>query len=1122
MSKEDKLKKKFISLTEASERSPYSQEYLSLLARKGKLPAKKIGRNWFTTKDGLDWYLQKQGLKIILPKSEFSPSHQGKIKKPIIMDRNTVMAAVASLSPQVEEEISVPDNDLSPKVETALGSIAETLSSLSDIQKEQVERQTKTESILSNRHQNNEDEFFEIERKSVLHRYHKFNYIANSFLSSPRKLLAIIIISFILLFILGGGLSFGNINKLQNRVSSFFKDADTLQGHFAGTHSNEVLLLDKGGNISIFGHIETQGQLRSYAPDGVAPIVIDSSTLIENLNAEYLNGLKGQDFTLAFVTKNGNITYEDVFLEGDVEVGKTLIVKGATELMDELNVYGELGVFEDAIFSENIQLTSGDLLIDEGTIKINNTEMIENLNTEFFQGYVPENFNLDFVVENGNSTDDLALFYGGVYGSDGIFGTLGVAGDASIGDLNNPNDSNFQLSSKQLRVDMDGNITVRQSLSTNDLVVGNVVDSHLIPSATMTYDLGTVDKRWRTIFGGTASITNLDVTNITVSNSITHLDIVTASISTGLELSYLTSGSVVFVAASGSLTEDNDNFYWDDANNRLGIGTSLPSVTLDVIGSASISGNFEIIGYASASETYGSGLADCDNGTTSKLLYNSTTGMFSCGTDSGIGSISGIEIKEGGTQIQAVASSLSFEPAHFSLTASGSSDVAIRLDWGAGGPASLSEDETVAGLWSFAGGASITGGTFEVIGTASVSSLNVAGNIDTSFTQGSVVFAGASGVLTEDNTSFFWDDSSDRLGIGTVSPGAKLHIKSSDVYPAIIEGSNATWAGFQQKATTSGAKPYVELFNSADGKYWGILMDPTADIFQIWNTGSVTPRMTINNSGNVGIGTTVPGYKLSVAGTASVSGGFYGSGLVDCDTGITSKLLYDASTGKFSCGTDTDTGSDYGGIDVMEGAVATVTGTSSLSFESGHFTVTDNAGIAEVRLDWGAGGPASLSEDETVAGDWIFSNNASVTNTFEAGAIKTDTLSASTGTLTINAFTLGGAVTGNTQNITGLGQLTVDNLRLDGNTLDTTSGNLTLDSNGGTTAIDDILTVSGQATFSSNVSISGDLETAGSASASETYGSGLTNCTGATTSKLLYDASTGKFSCGTDTDTGSD
>jgi hypothetical protein len=40
----------------------------------------------------------------------------------------------------------------------------------------------------------------------------------------------------------------------------------------------------------------------------------------------------------------------------------------------------------------------------------------------------------------------------------------------------------------------------------------------------------------------------------------------------------------------------------------------------------------------------------------------------------------------------------------------------------------------------------------------------------TSATQGSVLFAGASGVLAQDNANFFWDDTNNRLGIGTSSP----------------------------------------------------------------------------------------------------------------------------------------------------------------------------------------------------------------------------------------------------------------------------------------------------------------------------------------------------------------
>ena len=47
----------YISLAQASKTSPYSQEYLSLRARQGKLKATKIGNTWVTTHEWLDEYL---------------------------------------------------------------------------------------------------------------------------------------------------------------------------------------------------------------------------------------------------------------------------------------------------------------------------------------------------------------------------------------------------------------------------------------------------------------------------------------------------------------------------------------------------------------------------------------------------------------------------------------------------------------------------------------------------------------------------------------------------------------------------------------------------------------------------------------------------------------------------------------------------------------------------------------------------------------------------------------------------------------------------------------------------------------------------------------------------------
>ncbi len=50
----------YISLTEASKDCPYSQEYLSLLARRGKIEAVKLGRNWFIKKEAIKKYIRSK------------------------------------------------------------------------------------------------------------------------------------------------------------------------------------------------------------------------------------------------------------------------------------------------------------------------------------------------------------------------------------------------------------------------------------------------------------------------------------------------------------------------------------------------------------------------------------------------------------------------------------------------------------------------------------------------------------------------------------------------------------------------------------------------------------------------------------------------------------------------------------------------------------------------------------------------------------------------------------------------------------------------------------------------------------------------------------------------------
>lgn len=48
-----------------------------------------------------------------------------------------------------------------------------------------------------------------------------------------------------------------------------------------------------------------------------------------------------------------------------------------------------------------------------------------------------------------------------------------------------------------------------------------------------------------------------------------------------------TAGSVIFAGASGTYSQSNTTFFWDSANNRLGLGTSLPGSLLTALGQSS-------------------------------------------------------------------------------------------------------------------------------------------------------------------------------------------------------------------------------------------------------------------------------------------------------------------------------------------------------------------------------------------------------------------------------------------------------------------------------------------------------------------------------------------------------
>ena len=63
LSPSSKKREKFLPLSEISKKTPYSQKYLNLLVRQGKLEAHKEKRNWLTTVEAVERYIKNRKRK---------------------------------------------------------------------------------------------------------------------------------------------------------------------------------------------------------------------------------------------------------------------------------------------------------------------------------------------------------------------------------------------------------------------------------------------------------------------------------------------------------------------------------------------------------------------------------------------------------------------------------------------------------------------------------------------------------------------------------------------------------------------------------------------------------------------------------------------------------------------------------------------------------------------------------------------------------------------------------------------------------------------------------------------------------------------------------------------------
>jgi len=556
---------------------------------------------------------------------------------------------------------------------------------------------------------------------------------------------------------------------------------------------------------------------------------------------------------------------------------------------------------------------------------------------------------------------------------------------------------------------------------------------------------------------------------------------------------YITSSGSVLVLNTASTTSRHilfgyagnfDTALWRSGAATLSTNGTFSGVTLYANSAIRSSGSIVAEGAISGSSLYagtsirGAGLTDCDTSATSKLLWDATTGRFSCGTDQAGGSFSTGNVltignakyvsKQGDTMTGALV---------------------INMQGGTMNTVGLNVMNTISGAIIHAEKSLTSSGTLAVEGAATVG-----GMLHVLQSNGEIRLD-TGGAGNTSTLSFY--DGSQRATISNnqatftfaISTQNTLLINSSD-YIAMS------------------APNYVNINNIATFTTAGLGLgtatpDTPLEVIGTISGSTVYAANALRSSGSITAEGAISGSSL-YAGTS-----IRGAGLSDCDTSATSKLLWDATTGRFSCGTDAAGGS------FSTGNVLTIGNAKYVSKQGDTMT-----GALVINMQGGSLGSIGLR----------------VLNTLSGAIIHAEKELTSSGTLMVKqtGTTRGsGALTAVNTTRYGTGAyITASGSVLVLNTASTTSRHILFGYAGN---FDTALWRSGAATLSTNgtfsgvtlyansaIRSSGSVVAEGAISGSSLYagtsisGAGLSDCDTSATSKLLWDATTGRFSCGTD------
>ncbi len=340
----------------------------------------------------------------------------------------------------------------------------------------------------------------------------------------------------------------------------------------------------------------------------------------------------------------------------------------------------------------------------------------------------------------------------------------------------------------------------------------------------------------------------------------------TVIIQTGLGSGF-SNGSVLFTNASGTISQNNTNLFWDDTNRRLGIGTSTPQVNLHIFGA-----------------TPSIGIMDSTVGGSGYRLRNGVLGINTFDVYDNTSSTSRLVIG-----------------------ASGAVGIATTTPG-----VMFGESLTINGAVYAVGNLYGAGQVIQVVGNNSEITALDSGSIIQQVRLGNangvskIKYYGGDFQFSDDNgtTTLVIADSSGNIGIATTTPSQKLTVSGNELLLSngalffnngvnanavhiwnVGASGNALSIGSGTTANLASSKLYIDTNGNL------AIASTTAaaklDVHgTVWLRGVLngTSGLYVDASGNVGIGTSTPAYVLQVAKTASSTIAIGSNGFSGCLT----------------------------------------------------------------------------------------------------------------------------------------------------------------------------------------------------------------------------------------------